>query len=902
MDRNNENSKSQPESNSNSANHSSWTSPTQTTTTSPPLSSQSCSSNGSRRIRQEGQVSEIAWQVYHSHGVVLGHSRCEWDGEVGTICYIGPVASSSQYPTLWYAGIVWQQPGSPKAKHNGTVWDSQHNEWVCHFQVPPNTTHTTTCTTTSNTTTNRASFVKWSKLQHHLGHGLDLKLVQRRYVRRDCPQWETTDDHVFGPHAAVATTVPGQYKLIEFYGEAQLRTQQELGSRQLTTLSLRRAGLSHVVSTQAADWQLVQTQPSTPTPQDDNDPKDPQGSEPLQQQQQQHALQYIRKLDVAGNLISDWHVVADLLHLVPHQGLLELNLSYNRLSGPILVGPKQQQQQLEEDATIDQIGSERSGPAPSPQSLDVEQETAGETSSSTTPGSLPQPRPPPKTMRHDQLQHLNVRASHLNPGQPFATVLEWLGHCFPQLQTLGLSQNPNLFGATCSLTTTTTTTTPQSVATALPWLERLDVSECGLASLQDVWHALARLPRLASWNLMDNPLQQLQLTTTTTREPSCPFSSLQQLQLSGTLVETWSDLLGIGPISLDKNGRATDKEANDTKDLNRNHQDRDTNNGFPRPYLTACLFPALSSLRLDQTPLTQAQGVATTRSTLIARLGPQLQTLNGTAISDRERTDAERRFVRTWSKPVRDWQQQQQQQSLEQEQNGTVTATTSSLAEPLQPDTMNKEKDPEAQHHAACFWYLASQHHSALLSHPLSSTNSSSSSSGADWSLSLVSVTLCSHAPNSCDMAALHRRLPLTLTIAKLHALLARHYGLEVDRQELRLALPTTTTCRSSTRSAHTTTTTRTEAVVPTVLDDPDRDLTYFGVVDGCTIYMHERDDCDNNNGRAAGEPSSSNLTTDHQHEQRIEQQEAEWRDFRNRQSRHAPQGTHRIQPTTNEP
>ena len=107
-----------------------------------------------------------------------------------------------------------------------------------------------------------------------------------------------------------------------------------------------------------------------------------------------------------------------------------------------------------------------------------------------------------------------------------------------------------------------------------------------------------------------------------------------------------------------------------------------------------------------------------------------------------------------------------------------------------------RREGSRAQHHAACFWYLASQHHTGLFSHP--STNSSSSS-GADWSLSLVSVTLCSHAPHSNDMAALHRRLPLT--IAKLHALLARHYALEVDRQELRLAMPTTT-CRSSTRSA----------------------------------------------------------------------------------------------------
>ena len=107
-----------------------------------------------------------------------------------------------------------------------------------------------------------------------------------------------------------------------------------------------------------------------------------------------------------------------------------------------------------------------------------------------------------------------------------------------------------------------------------------------------------------------------------------------------------------------------------------------------------------------------------------------------------------------------------------------------------------RREGSRAQHHVACFWYLASQHHTGLFSHP--STNSSSSS-GADWSLSLVSVTLCSHAPHSNDMAALHRRLPLT--IVKLHALLARHYALEVDRQELRLAMPTTT-CRSSTRSA----------------------------------------------------------------------------------------------------
>merc|ERR1719253_1373521 len=94
----------------------------------------------------------------------IGRTRItDEDGYIGTIKYVGTVASSKKNPHDIYAGIQWDDP--TRGKHNGSVQHYKTKELVHHFTCTPNTS---------------GSFLKLHKINY--GVELNSNLIKSRYV------------------------------------------------------------------------------------------------------------------------------------------------------------------------------------------------------------------------------------------------------------------------------------------------------------------------------------------------------------------------------------------------------------------------------------------------------------------------------------------------------------------------------------------------------------------------------------------------------------------------------------------------------------------------------------------------------------------------------------------------
>ncbi len=176
------------------------------------------------------------------------------DGFVGTVAYIGSVASSKN-PKEQYAGIVWDD--SSRGKHDGSVVCRQTNQIVRHFSCGPT----------------QGSFLKVRKLD--TGVTLNASLLRNKYVEMNAP--------VIAPNNILPHTVKtssGREKTIEFYGELQIRKRQQLEN--IDKFSLRREGISKASKREdMADFK------------------------------------HIKDIDLAGNLLCSWPEVLKIIHQFP---------------------------------------------------------------------------------------------------------------------------------------------------------------------------------------------------------------------------------------------------------------------------------------------------------------------------------------------------------------------------------------------------------------------------------------------------------------------------------------------------------------------------------------------------------------------------------------------------------
>jgi hypothetical protein len=204
------------------------------------------------------------------------------DGFVGTVRYVGPVASAKD-ATEQYAGVEWDD--STRGKHDGSVICRRTNQLVRHFKCHcninsnSNSNHSNSNSNHSNsnyilhnsnisnsnnysssntgsstpslpspapTTTvmvnhMAASFIRLKKLD--TGVALNGPLLQSKYVKVDDPNLVADATTKIIPDC-YAMTSKGYSKPIEFHGEIQIRQRQQLSD--LQRLAIRCAGISSI--------------------------------------------------------------------------------------------------------------------------------------------------------------------------------------------------------------------------------------------------------------------------------------------------------------------------------------------------------------------------------------------------------------------------------------------------------------------------------------------------------------------------------------------------------------------------------------------------------------------------------------------------------------------------------
>jgi tubulin-specific chaperone E len=471
--------------------------------------------------------------------VVVGRTRVrDAAGYRGTVLYVGPVESSSeaskdgQHPTI-YAGVEWDDPS--RGRHDGTVLACRTTgRRVRYFS-----THNHAAS---------GSLVKVSKLDW--GVALDYTLLRHRYVATDSA--ECVAPATLLPHTA--QTVSGRNdKPIQLLGEHTIRHYQQLDD--LTTISLRYQGIARIQD--CTMWSS--------------------------------RLPHVRDLDLAGNLLSDWRSVWQLVEGLP---LLErLSIASNHLGD------------------IESVH------------VDVDDDT-DDTDNTVS-------RYPP--VRHVHLLHLNLHDVRI---QSLATIFV-VARALPNLRELILAHNgvPQLLLPTDqsneelsseSLTDLKPTKSPMvlndlavKLAETLPNIVYLDCSQCHgfqwrlsgesvvmVFDANEMVTAWSQLPQLQSLSLDGNA----QLTAWATNATTVAYPALEQLQVAGTGLSDWATI-SAWHVTL----------------------------------------PRLQRLRWGSCPLSNAASTAVGRRRIVYLL-PRLTLLNGSVVTELERRDAARQYYqRPWT-------------------------------------------------------------------------------------------------------------------------------------------------------------------------------------------------------------------------------------------------------------
>ena len=206
--------------------------------------------------------------------IALNQRVRDSDGFLGTVLYVGPVASAKNQNET-YCGIEWDD--STRGKHDGSVISRATNGIVRHFK----------CVSSSPTA---GSFVKPSKLDF----GVDFaSTLANRYVKPDAPL--IAPNNVF--EGCVAMTKGGRTKQIEFFGEKKIRDRQQVGD--IEKVVVRGEGVSHAGLTPSsiADY-----------------------------------AGHLVEVDLQGNLLSSWSEIGKIICQL--KSLEALHLSANKLNNP----------------------------------------------------------------------------------------------------------------------------------------------------------------------------------------------------------------------------------------------------------------------------------------------------------------------------------------------------------------------------------------------------------------------------------------------------------------------------------------------------------------------------------------------------------------------------------------
>lgn len=262
-----------------------------------------------------------------------------------------------------------------------------------------------------------------------------------------------------------------------------------------------------------------------------------------------------------------------------------------------------------------------------------------------------------------------------------------------------------------------------------PNLILLDLSDCKLTSWENHIQPFRNLPMLESLILNLNAIDSIVVPESDNTR--APFPSLASLQIAGNPLPSWTALDDLNSIT------------------------------------------SLRSLRLRSTPLTNLLGVGEVRSTAIARF-PSLEFFNASPISERERNEAERRYVST---VARELLLISSGALLSTNNKGLGTVDSSGDSE-----VDAKQAEVFARHPR--FKHLMTKHKDTMMALNSSAAGTDSSGSGKIGE-DVINVTIRSMAASSCDVEPLQKRLPRSLQVGRIKAMCARAFGLDIDLQIL---------------------------------------------------------------------------------------------------------------------
>lgn len=212
---------------------------------------------------------------------------------------------------------------------------------------------------------------------------------------------------------------------------------------------------------------------------------------------------------------------------------------------------------------------------------------------------------------------------------------------------------------------------------------------------------------------------------------------------------------------------------------------------------TLARYPNLSALRLSQIPLFVGRGSSEVRPEVIARI-KQLRFFNGSQISPRERTEAEKNYCRLVMYTAAAGQ--------------PATVFTASGG-----DAASMAAGVDAALHPRFAELLAL--YGADLTPPTRVTGGP-----ANLAAELVSVTFRNLSFSSGgSLEPMTKKLPRSLQVNKLQLMVKQLFGLEPRLQQLSMRVH--------------------KDAPPTLLDDEKSSLQYYGVVDGAEIFINEAKD-----------------------------------------------------------
>jgi hypothetical protein len=211
-------------------------------------------------------------------------------------------------------------------------------------------------------------------------------------------------------------------------------------------------------------------------------------------------------------------------------------------------------------------------------------------------------------------------------------------------------------------------------------------------------------------------------------------------------------------------------------------------------------YPSLRALRLSQIPLFVGRGSSEVRPEVIARI-KQLVFFNGSQVSPRERTEAEKNYCRM----VLFAEVSRQQQAGGEAPPPSVFASNPAAA------SVDRALHPRFDELMALY--------AADLTPPTRTVGGP-----ANLAAELVSVTLrnLSFGSNG-SLEPVTKKLPRSLQVCKLQLMVKQLFGLEPRLQHLSMRVH--------------------KDAPPTLLEDDTSTLQYYGVVDGAEVFINEAKD-----------------------------------------------------------